>query len=49
MKAAAAKEAAQAAAREEVDAAKNEFSATQAHEQVMEVIALEVQLLETAI
>ena len=48
-KAATAREAAQAEAREEVDAAKNEFSATQAHEQVMEVMALEVQLPETAI
>ena len=49
LKATAAREAAQPAAREEADAARNEFSATQAHEQVMEVMALEVQLPETAI
>jgi len=42
--AAAAREAAQAAA-----AARDEFSATQAHEQVIEVMPLEVELLETAI
>ena len=49
LKAAAAREAAQAAAREEVDAARNEFLATQAHEQVMEVMTLEVQLPKTTI
>jgi len=61
LKAAAAREAAQAAARKEAAqvaeareeaqaaAARDEFSATQAHEQVMEVMPLEVELLETAI
>jgi len=52
--AAAAREAAQVAARKEAEAAqaaaaRDEFSTTQAHEQVMEVMALEVQLPETAI
>ena len=49
LKAATAREAAQTAAMEEADAARNEFLATQAHEQVMEVVALEVQLPEIAI
>jgi len=54
LKTAASREAAQAAARKEAEAAqaaaaRDEFSATQAHEQVMEVMALEVQLPETAI
>ena len=52
--AAAAREVAQAVARKEAEvaqaaAAREEFLATQAHEQVMEVMALEVQLPETAI
>ena len=52
--AAAAREAAQVAARKEAEAAqaaaaRDEFSTTQAHEQVMEVMPLEVELSETAI
>ena len=49
LKAAVAREAAEAAAREEAQAARNEFSATQAHEEVMEVMALEVVVPESAI
>ena len=40
--AAAAREAAEAAARQEAMAARLEFSATQAHEEVMDVMALQV-------
>ena len=54
LKAATTREAAQAAARKEAEAAqaaaaRDEFSATQAHEQVMEVMPLEVELPEIAI
>ncbi|XP_039835020.1 uncharacterized protein LOC120695871 [Panicum virgatum] len=42
LKAAAAREAAEAAARQEAMAARLEFSATQAHEEVMDVMALQV-------
>ena len=42
LKAVAAREAAEAAARQEAMAARLEFSATQAHEEVMDVMALQV-------
>ena len=47
LKAAAARQAAEAAAREEIEATRNELSATHAQEDVLEGLALEVDVPET--
>ena len=47
LKAVAARQAAEAAAREEIEATRNELSATHAHEDVLEALTLEVDVPET--